>query len=117
MTAADTRVGDADVSGRSEGGVQPPIIRGFPLFRGRRVATCLGIARGRPGGSVGTVLGGFRSPGRRIRGLSSSEGGFRSEGLAGEEDIAGVEDIVGAEDIAGAVTIALVGLDIWTIIV
>ena len=56
-------------------------------------------------GSVGTVLGGFRSPGGRIWGFPGRRG-FRSESPAGAEELAG------AEDIAGAVTIASVGLNI-----
>ena len=34
MTAADTRVGDADVSGRSEGGVTTPSDSGIPALSG-----------------------------------------------------------------------------------
>ena len=50
---------------------------------------------------------------RRLHpGISSSEGGFRSESLAGAEDLASTEDIAGAEDIAGVVTMASVGLNI-----
>ena len=85
MTAADTRVGDADVSGRSEGG------------------DISGVRRNRAGWIPESE--------RLDPGIPSSEGGFRSEGLAGAEDLAGEKDIAGAEDIAGAVTIASVGLD------
>ena len=55
MTAADTRVGDADVSGRSEGGVTtappPPLVWGYPPFLGRHVVIRSGIARGKPVGT------------------------------------------------------------------
>ena len=51
-------------------------------------------------GSVGTVLGGFRSPGGRIRGFP----GRRGRG--------GFQQLAGVEDIAGAVTIASVGINI-----
>ena len=39
MTAADTRVGDADVSGRSEGGVTTPLLTGdtHPLSLGKAI--------------------------------------------------------------------------------
>ena len=40
-------------------------------------------------GSVGTVLGGFWSPGGRIRGFP----GFRAEGPAGAEELASAEGI------------------------
>ena len=58
MTGADTRVGDADVSERSEGGVTtppPPLIRGYPPFLGSLVVIHSEIARGRPVESVGTA--------------------------------------------------------------
>ena len=46
--------------------------------------------------SVGTVLGGFRSPGVRS-GDSQVDGGFRAEGPAGAEELAGVlgSDVLG----------------------
>ena len=56
-------------------------------------------------GSVGTALGGFRSPAGRIRGFPGRQG-FHAEGPAGAKELAG------AEDIAGAVTIASVGINI-----
>ena len=54
---------------------------------------------------MGTVLGGFRSPGGRIRGFPGRRS-FHAESPAGAEEFAG------AEDIAGAVTIASVGINI-----
>ena len=51
-------------------------------------------------GTVGTVLGGFRSPGERIRRFL---GGFCAEGPAGAGESAGAEELAGAGDIAGAV--------------
>ena len=68
-------------------------------------------------GSVGTVLGGFRSPGVGSGDFQVDGGGFRMEGPAGAEELAGAEDIAGTEDIAGAVTIASVGINIYTIII
>ena len=114
VTAADTRVGDADVSGRSEGGVTtppPPPIWGYPPFLVRRVVIRSGIARGK---SVGTVLGGFREDGS---GDSQRDGGFCTGSPAGAEELAGAEEIAIVEDIAGAVAIASVGISIYTIII
>ena len=126
MTAADTRVGDADISGTSEGGVTTPLsYTGIP-FLGRSVDIRSGIARGR---RVGTVLGGFRSPegqiwgfpGRRefLHGKSCRRGrtwwrgrDCRTEELAGAEELGGAEEIAGTEDIAGAVAIAPLGFNI-----
>ena len=55
-----------------------------------------GIARGRQVGSVGTVLGEFRSLG--VGSVDSQRDG--------------AEELAGAEDIAGAVAIASVGVNI-----
>ena len=62
-------------------------------------------------GTVGTVLGGFWSPGVGS-GESQVDGGFRAESPAGVEELAGAEEIADAEDIAGAVAIASVGINI-----
>ena len=51
--------------------LESPLIWGYPSFLGRRVATHSGMARGR---SVGTVPGGFRSPGGRIWGFPVRRG-------------------------------------------
>ena len=56
VIAADTRVGDADVSGRSEGGVTTPSSLGIPPFLGRRVAIRSGIARGKPVGTGAVAI-------------------------------------------------------------
>ena len=64
MTAADTRFADADVSGRSEGGVTvPPKFGNTHPFGVDLYQNISGIARGRPAGSVGIVSGGFRNLG------------------------------------------------------
>ena len=88
------------IRGRSD---NPSLVRRYQPFLGRRVVILTGVARGRPVGSVGTVLGGSQSPEGRIR-------GFHAEGPAGAEELAG------AEDIAGAVAIASVGVNIKAII-
>ena len=77
-------------------------------FLGRRVIIRSGIARGNP---VGTVLGGFRSPGGRIWGFPK-RWGFRVESPACVEELAGAEEIASAEEIAGAMAIASVGISI-----
>ena len=64
---------------------------------------------------MGTVLGGFRSPGGWIWGFPKSRGGgggFCAESPACAEELAGAEEIAIAEDIAGAVAIASVGINI-----
>ena len=67
-------------------------------------------------GTVGTLLGGFRSPGGRIRGFPGRRGGggggFRAGSPAGAEELAGSEEFAGAEDMSGAVAIASVGINI-----
>ena len=56
MTAADTRVGDADVSGRSEDGVTtPPFVWGYPPFLGRRAYGRSGVSRETRGRRAGWV--------------------------------------------------------------
>ena len=64
------------IRGRSD---NPPLVRGYPPFLGRRVVIHSGITRGRPVGTVGTVLGGFRSPGGRIRGFPGRRGFTRGK--------------------------------------
>ena len=77
VTTADTRVGDADVSGRYEGGVTTlSSLREYPPFLGRRVDIHTGIARGKP---VRTVLGGFRSPGRTDQGIPEERGSLHGK--------------------------------------
>ena len=58
------------IRGRSD---NPPLVRRYPPFLGRRVVILTGIARGRPVGSVGTMLGRSQRPEGHIR-------GFRAEG-------------------------------------
>ena len=60
-------------------------------------------------GTVGTVLGGVRNPGGRIRGFPGRRG-LRTESPAGAEELADAEEFAGVEDIAGAVAIASWGL-------
>ena len=89
MTAADTQVGDADVSGRSEGGLTAPL-RGYPPFLGRRVCTYLGNhLQGKASGVSRNRAGWIPESGRSDPGISSSDGIPSSEDLAGAEDIAG----------------------------
>ena len=53
MTAADTQVGDADVSGRpGEGVITLPCNWGYPPLQGSREAVCADIVEGRPEGVV-----------------------------------------------------------------
>ena len=110
MTAADTRVGDADVSGRSnEGCDNPPLVWGYPPLLGRRVVNPFGNSQGKASRKSGTVLGGTRRG--RIRGFPGRRG-FRTENPAGAEELAGAEEFAGAEYISGAVAIASVGINI-----
>ena len=109
-TAADTRVGDADVSGRSEEGVTtPPILLGDPPFLGRRAYGRSGVARETHG------------VGPRVRedgsGDSRRDGGLRGKfclhgkscrrgKLECAEELAGAEEVSCAGEIAGAMAIA-----------
>ena len=72
----------------------------------------LGIARGRPVGTVGTVLGGFRSPGGVGSGDSQVDEDFRAESPASAEELAGAEEFAGAEDIADIVALTSVWIKI-----
>ena len=54
----------------------PPLVWGYPPFLARRVVISSAIVRGKP---VGTVLGGFRSPGGRIRRFPGGRGFLRGK--------------------------------------
>ena len=96
VTVADTRVGDADVSGRSEGGVTNPVIRGSGIARGSPYEPCPVGSRVQADGS----------------GDSRRDGGLCTESAASAEELAGAEEIRCVEEIAGAMAIASVGCNI-----